>query len=595
MRVIPDGAEGRSRIAPYAPLERHGMIGDRRTAALVAADGTIDWLCVPGWAGDALFGALLDVKRGGHFRLGPAALAFGRQEYVPGTAVLTTRWSAHDFELELTDAMELPADDGGEPEDHHVLLRRLRCVRGRASCVLGFRPRHDFGPVEGLPPATLWRSHPVDRFELERGETVWAVLDVGGPHRWSPARAQRVLDATMERWRAWTGGIQFHGRRAAAVRHSAMLVHLMDSTPYGSPVAAPTTSLPERLGGGGQADYRLAWVRDASLAVRCLASLQHLDGARHYLDWLVELPIAREGRLQPLYGLDGNPRPKQHVRSTLYGHRGSRPVRFGNQAWHQRQVGSIGFLADCLLTYLEHGGRWTLSYRELLGRIADHTALHWPVADNGLWELDERRHFVSSRVMSWVVLDRATRIVSRLGERPPERWVLTRDAIHRDVLEHGYSDKLGAFRQSYERHFLDAATLLIPLMGFLPPDDPRVRRTVDRISEQLTLDGFVFRFPPKSVPFLKAFPMGEAEGAFLPCTFWLASARALEGRADLADEILSRTEAIAGPVGLFAEAVDPRTRSFMGNGPLLFSQLEYVRAVQLIEQARRRHPRHAAA
>jgi GH15 family glucan-1,4-alpha-glucosidase len=554
-------------LAPYPPLERHGLIGDRRTAALVSADGCIDWLCAPGWDGEPLFGALLDADRGGHFRLGPRALSFGTQRYLDGTAVLVTRWPAADCELELTDAMELPGHDGAAGlERRHVVVRRLHCLRGHARCTLSFQPKR---------LAHLWTSHGGD-FELKRGETAWAVLDLGGAAHRTAYNAQHLLDATMKRWREWTRHIHFPGPRAKAIRTSGMLVHLLDSAPYGSLVAAPTTSLPERIGGDWQADYRLAWIRDASLAAGCLASLGQIEGARRYLDWISGI---RSSELQPVYAIGGGARPVQHPRTSLYGFRGSLPVRVGNHAWHQRQPGSAGFLADCMLGYLERGGRWCDDYWRLIERVADNVVAQWSLKDNGIWELTERRHFVSSRVMCWVALDRALRIAAHLARAPSPEWSAARDAIFDDVIEHGWSTKLGSFRQSYEAHELDAALLLIPVMGFLPPQDERVRRTVARIAEELTLDGFVYRFKPESVAAFAGLPMGEAEGAFLPCTFWLACAWALEGDVSRANALLERAEAIAGPLGLFAEAVDPRTKSFRGNGPLLFSQVEYVRAV----------------
>jgi GH15 family glucan-1,4-alpha-glucosidase len=261
------------------------------------------------------------------------------------------------------------------------------------------------------------------------------------------------------------------------------------------------------------------------------------------------------------------------------GYRNSSPVRIGNHAYKQFQIGSLGFFADCVWCYLQEGGQWQDDYWKIIRGVADYARKHWMEPDNGIWEMPERQHFVASRVLSWVALDRAVRIAGKVKpDFDTGAWEAELPKIHAEVMERGWSEKLGAFRQRYERDNLDSALLLISVFEFLPPDHPRVLATIERIEERLTVDGYTYRFDPRDLPMLGDFPPGQLEGAFLPCTFWLATACAKASQPEKAEAILQRVERLAGELGLFAEAVDPRTRSFMGNTPLLFSHAEYVRA-----------------
>ncbi|MDP8922203.1 MAG: glycoside hydrolase family 15 protein [Chloroflexota bacterium] len=591
------------RFVAYPPIERHGVIGDRRTAALVAADGTLDWLCMADYDGAALFGALLDETRGGFWRAGPVAATLGRQRYLDDSATLVTHWADDKGELELTDAMAWPGGERGPGrEDQRVVLRRVRCTRGGVRCAIVVRPRDDFGAPGPLTPTRdgfrvavgrqlveIWsdRAGTLDEdgfrstFRLGEGEAAWVVLTLGeAPARWTPARAERVLAESTRYWHDWVGNLAYTGPRRDRVRRSALAVHLLSHAPTGSLVAAPTTSLPERIGGDRNYDYRFAWIRDASLSLASLSLVGDTEAARAYMDWLVGLGSATEAPLQVVYRIDGGTDLAQHERTDLSGYRGSLPVRSGNHAYTQRQLDAFGYLADCAYIYHRQGGRWRPEYWELVRRIADYAAAHWREPDSGIWELGTEQHYVSSKVMSWVTLERATKLAESLGHtEDTDRWQSTVAAIHAEVMDRGWSERLGAFRQRYEADSLDASALLIPVMGFLPADHPRVTATVARIVDELTINGFVHRFDPRHTPGGQDLPLAEFEGAFLPCTFWLATAHAKAGRPDLAEEILGRAEAIAGELGLFAEEVDPRTRTFLGNMPLLFSQVEYVRAV----------------
>lgn len=595
---------------PYPAISGHGLIGDRRTAALVAADGTLDWLCLPDYDGAVFCGALLDVERGGYWHFGPAVRALGRQAYRPQTVSLQTSWDFGGSRLELIDLFASPQDDrtAGE-EDRRVVLRRLRCLEGIATCELSLAPTWNFSPARaeadspqsavlhaGPTAMRLWTSRRIyshkrgvqAEFTLRNGEECWAVLTYGTKREeWSVGRAQEVLEQTEAYWQEWDRRLSYHGQQEDQVRLSGRLVHLLTFAPAGSIVAAPTTSLPERIGGDWNCDYRLSWVRDASLALTTLTRLGNPADARRFLEWLCTLDSTTSSPLQVVYGIRGETKLLQREIPDLDGYRGSRPVRIGNHAYQQLQHDALGYLLDCIWDYFEAGGEWHGEFWELVRRVADHLGKAWRQPDNGIWELSKREQFLSGRVMSWVALDRAARLAEKLGHsQEAERWRAASEEVRTAVLQKGWSERAGAFGQRFGSDNLDAAALLIPIMGFLPPDDPRVVATIERIAQRLTIDGFVYRFDPKQTPGFSpsAPPLGHFEGAFLPCTFWLATAYALRHQPDKAEAILERAQAVAGQPGLFAEAVDPRNRTFLGNTPLLFSQTEFVQAVHVLSR-----------
>ncbi len=603
---------------PYAAIRHHGVVGDRRTAALVAADGSIDWFALPDYDGNVLFGALLDAQKGGYWHFGPGSRHLGRQSYLEDTTSLRTEWDLREGRLELTDVMAWPADQRPPGrEKHHAVLRRLRCVRGRTPARLLLAIACDFKPVEpttlsentvslrtGHHDIELWASRPVRvhpsgvaaAFELKEGEEFWCVLACG--HRaadWNEPKAAEAMAESDRYWKQWAARLSYKGPRQTMVRRSAILVHQLGYAPNGSHVAAVTTSLPERIGGDWNADYRLSWVRDTSLSLEILTLLGDKEGAQHYLEWLSKLQSSDEPPLQVVYGIHGEKKLSQQERKDVEGYRGSKPVRLGNRAYRQDQHGSMGYLVDCIHVYLEGGGDWRPEFWDLVQRIADYIAEHWKDESNSIWELPAKQHYVSGKVLGWVALDRALRIANKLGKaEKTERWRAVRDELHAEVMERGWSDHhhLAAFRQRYEGDNLDAAALLIPIVGFLPIDHPRVKSTVEKVMELLSIDGFVYRFDPLLTPGVQKqqLPLGEFEGAFLPCTFWLVTVLAMMGREKEAESILDRAEQIAGPVGLFAEGLDTRSGDFLGNHPLLFSQIEYVRAVRALAKSNSGHP-----
>lgn len=605
----------RSPVA-YPPIGRHGAIGDRRTAALIASEGTIDWLCLPDYDDDPVFAALLDAHRGGFWRVGPAQVLSGRQRYVDGTAVLTTEWSTDQGTLELTDAMPWPDDHrAGSDEPRRVVLRRLQCTGGAIACVVQLAPRgllvgdlrfeRDDGAGlvvrmfgrHNLQSLGIWSTHALEvsadgreasaRFVLRAGETAWMVLAAEeDPSAWTVRRAEEALCETVRFWRRWVARFEGEHAHAAALRRSLLTTHLLAYAPTGAMVAAPTLGLPESIGGTRNYDYRYAWIRDASLSASSLSSVGDNETAERYVRWLSVLDSSTSSPLQVVYDVRGGTNISQHRLRRAAGYRGSQPVRVGNHAYDQRQLGSLGFLVDCMASGLDRGAVWHPEYSGLLRRIAEHTCRSWREADSGIWELQRHQQFVASKVMCWVVLDRAARIGQRIeGFHPADiaRWSALAEEIRDAIQARGYGERLGAFRRRYDHDSVDASALLVPLMGFLPPDDPRVLSTLDRIEEILGVEGFVYRFRPDESEGEVAQPL---EGAFLPCSFWLATARAMAGQIDRAERLLERPETLSGELGLFAEEVDPRTGQFLGNYPLLFSHVEHIRAIVALQKAR---------
>ncbi|MEO8352565.1 MAG: glycoside hydrolase family 15 protein [Chthoniobacteraceae bacterium] len=588
---------------PFHPIEKHGVIGDRRTGALVAADGTIDWWCLPDFDDPIVCGALLDPARGGFCEFGPEKASLGAQRYEDGTACLLTFWG--DFEL--ADLMPWPGRDRSKRDtDRREILRRLRAIDGGGEANFAMRPRWSFntGPrIERRDGGIafdfrehrlgLWTSFPVEiddnganaRLSLRGVEEAWVMLGLDEtPSDWNAARCRDLHEETKNGWRKWSAGLTVFPHANAALQRSAITVHLLAHAPNDAVVAAVTTSLPERIGGDRNYDYRYTWVRDASLSAAFLATMGHPAEVARYLDWLCRLDSEVDAPLQVCYRTDGQTKLAEREVEGVAGYRGSQPVRFGNRAAKQRQLGSLGYFADCALIFVEAGGEWKSEFTALLRRAAASVCQTWRELDSGVWELSQEAHYVASKVMAWVTLDRACRTIRRLGEDAPELWDKTDADIREEVFAKGWSTTLNAFRQRYDAGSLDAAALLIPLRDFLPPDDPRVLTTLDAIQRELVRDGFVYRFDPSATLGGEQLPIGEFEGAFLPATFWYAHALALAGRRENAAAVLGCSEEIAGPVGIFAEEADAVRKSFLGNTPLLFSQVEYARALIALHQ-----------
>ena len=598
---------------PYPPVERLAVIGDRRTAAMVAADGTVCWTCLPRFDATPVFGVLLDVNKGGYWRLGPEDRDFGEQRYIDGTAVLTTTWTSPEAVLDVTECMLWPEDERAPGlAGRRVVVRRLRVVSGRRGIAHRIEPREDFRTVAALSEEAgalrismrgfelgLWCSHEMEIgedqdqahlvAEFEAGDELWAVLDdAEHAESWTVERARAALDITIAYWKDWSGRLSCKGSRAEEIRFAAIVVHLCTYAPTGALVAAPTTSLPERVPGHYNYDYRYCWIRDGSLTVSLLAQLGMTTPVSRFLDFVAarlrpETDGTSKMPLQVLYRIDGGAQTPKDERGDISGYRDCQPVHMGNPVFQMHEIDGFGFLAECIAVFVARGGKLEDRHWEIMRRVADYIAENWAEKDAGTWELMPSQDFTSTRVMNWVTLDRAIKVAEKTGRKTPARWAQSRERVREDVLEHGWSEKAGAFRQRYGSDALDATALLIPLMGFLPPNDPKVRATVERIDKVLKLNGLVHRFVPIETPGRPDQPMGDREGAFLMCTMWLAEAWQMMGETDKAKRTLERAEACRGVTRLFSEAGDSRqTPGLLGNMPLLFTQVAYARAAQAL-------------
>ncbi|MEU1375533.1 glycoside hydrolase family 15 protein [Streptomyces triculaminicus] len=590
-----------------ALIEDYALIGDLQTGALVGRDGSVDWLCLPRFDSPACFAALLGDEDNGHWRLAPAgAGACTRRAYLEDSLVLESVWETGDGTVKVTDFM--PQRDRApdlvrivEGVSGSVEMRSVLRLRFDYGAIVPWIRRSDGHRVAVAGPDSVWlRSEPPVRtygkdfstrseFTVEAGETVAFVLTWHPSHEARPRLVDphESLRHSLEDWREWAARCRYRGPHREAVVRSLITLKALTYAPTGGIVAAPTTSLPEEIGGVRNWDYRYCWLRDSTLTLNSLFALGYEDEAAAWRDWLLRAVAGDPGDLQTIYGLAGERRLPERELSWLPGYERSAPVRTGNEAVGQLQLDVYGEVIDSL--YAARGGglgggrphAWNIQ-RCFLDFLKDH----WREPDEGLWEIrGPRRHFVHSKVMAWVAADRAVRTLEHDPRLPGdlEGWRAMRDEVHREVCEKGYDKERNTFTQYYGSRDLDAATLLIPRVGFLPPGDPRVVGTVDAVRRELGRDGFIRRYSlddtPDEAP-VDGLPGGE--GAFLACSFWLADALCMTGREKEARELFERLLAVRNDVGLLAEEYDPRAGRQLGNFPQAFSHIGLVGTALLL-------------
>jgi GH15 family glucan-1,4-alpha-glucosidase len=599
------------------PIADYALLSDCHSAALISRAGRIDWLCFPRFDSAATFARLLD-DSAGHFSIEPAGEARARRRYLDRTLVLETTFETSTGTTVLTDALAVGRNKRGHElgaEAPRALLRRVACVQGSVDLQLEYAPRPEFGVVEPILtaaaggvagrggaevlllsspiPLTIVGSTARGQFTLRAGEAAGFALQhrtssEAPPPRWSQEEiADRIRD-TAEGWRTWSGLHQgYEGPWRDLVHQSGRVLQGLTFYPTGGIVAAPTTSLPESIGGPRNWDYRFNWVRDASLTMEALWVAACPDEAHRYFEFLAGAAMTQPRRgadLQIMFGIGGEHDLTERELPHLSGWRGSRPVRVGNGAWSQRQLDVYGELLGAVERLSEQLSALDPSARQFLVEVAETAAARWKERDQGIWEIrGEPRDFVYSKLMCWVALDRAMRLAGLLrAQDRVARWVAGRDQIRRAILERGWSDRAQAFTQAFGSEDLDASNLMMPIVGFLPPSDPRVLATVRATAERLTDEhGLVYRYRAHD-------GLEGEEGTFLLCTFWLAQAWALAGEVERARETFSTAANFANDVGLLSEEVDPRTRELLGNFPQAFSHIGLVNAAWAITQAEER-------
>jgi GH15 family glucan-1,4-alpha-glucosidase len=573
-------------------IEDYAVIGDCRTAALVARDGSIDWYCPPRFDSGACFAALLGTPENGRWRIAPAgAVRSVARRYRPGTLVLETEVVGDGGAVRLVDAMAI---DSPTP----TIVRQVEGVSGRLPLRMELIIRFDYGWIVPWVRATEGGISAIagpDMLELRgdvatHGEGLTTVAEftvaegerVGFALSWHPSaeapppgiEVAGAIDRAERWWRAWSQRCTYEGEYREAVLRSLITLKALTYAPTGGIVAAATMALPEWPGGVRNWDYRYCWLRDATFTLLSLLTAGFQDEARAWREWLLRAVAGRPEHLQIMYGVAGERRLTEYELPWLSGYEGSRPVRVGNAAYAQYQLDVYGEVFDALYQ-ARRTGLAPLGDAWQMGRVVcKYLETAWKEPDEGIWEVrGPRRHFTHSKVMAWVAFDRAIKAIEQLQyEGPVDRWRAIRDQIHDEVCRLGYDPGRNAFVQSYGSKELDASLLMIPMVGFLPPDDPRMLGTVEAIASDLRRDGFIERYATESA--IDGLPPGE--GAFLPCTFWLADNYALQGRRDEASRIFERLLTIRNDVGLLAEEYDTANRRLLGNFPQAFSHISLV-------------------
>ena len=601
----------------YSPISDYGLISDMHSCALVSKSGSIDWCCFPRFDSPAVFARILDRLKGGYFQLAPEGVSRVHRRYLPGTNVLETTFVTDTGEAVLTDFMPTHHHDGpDEPLEvgaQQQVIRFLKCTSGHVTFKMECFPRFDYGTIQphsvtygpktgfahgGADAVSVYSSTPLELREegfvsggrLASGDRVCAA--VTSQRRFSytgedldEADMERHLAETVEFWRNWSSLCTYRGEYYDDVVRSALTLKALTYAPSGGLVAAATTSLPEAIGGPRNWDYRFTWIRDATFALYALAIIGYHDEARAFKEWLAWSTAGRARDLQLMYGLGGERRLAETEIGELEGHRHSRPVRVGNAAYSQFQLDIYGEIMDSAHLYRKFTNEIDPEYWEYLRRVVQFVMDHWTEADEGIWETRRgRESFVFSKVMCWVALDRAIKAARALDlPGDVELWRRVRAEIREDVLARGYDAERGAFVQAYGSKALDASTLMLPLVGFIRADDPRMRSTTEAIERELTtLQGYVYRYRDVDDG------LGGDEGTFTICTFWLADNWIMLGEVEKARKLFDALRGCANDLGLLSEEISTQSSELLGNFPQAFSHMGLINTAVQLQKATNR-------
>jgi len=603
----------------YKKISDYSLIGDLVTCALVGNDGSIDWYCLPHINSSSVFAAVLDIEKGGHFCIQPCGKFKSSQQYLKNTNVLETGFKTATGTMKITDFM--PVKHMARPYENTfpTLIRQVTCSRGSVEMNVSFKPKFNYalgrtalrktddgaraennGEFLALTSAVkleTQKDEAIGTYNLNEGETLWFVLQYNDERKLSAENCENSLKTTIAFWQSWVVDSDVYQIETGLFKspwkdiiiRSGLVLKLLIQDMTGAICAAATTSLPEHIGGPRNWDYRFNWIRDAAFTVRALYKLGYVNEARKNLQWFMKIAtenVAPED-IQVMYGLNGEKDLTEIELTHLSGHRDSRPVRIGNGAAKQRQLDIYGELVNVFYETTRFGMDITDSEWHLVTKIVEYVCKIWKETDAGIWEVrGGYQHFVHSKLMCWVALDRGIKIAEKQGkECPREQWEKIREEIKSEILEKGYNNDLGSFVQAYGSRNLDATSLLIPIYKLLPFDDQRVQGTVKAILDNLTTkNGLVYRYKAEET----ADGLAGGEGCFLICSFWLIDVLAYSGRIDEAKEILLKMLDYASPTGLLSEEIDPETGEALGNYPQAYSHIGLINSALYIEKASRK-------
>ena len=598
----------------YKAISDYGLIGDMHSCALVSKAGSVDWCCLPRFDGAAVFSRLLDQNKRDYFEINLSGIASVQRRYLPDTNVLETTFQTETGKATLTDFMPLhhhpSPTEPLEVRTGQRISRILECTQGSVGFSMVCYPRFDYGTIVphavasgpnhgfahgGAEALSIYSSAPMtvagDGFQAEGRLTVGQQFHTAVSNQYSFSHQGDEVDAglldeelaqTVAFWREWSGVCTYTGRYRDDVVRSALVLKALTYAPSGGLVAATTTSLPETIGGSRNWDYRFTWLRDAAFALYALSIVGYTQEAHAFKQWLEWSTAGRPQDLQIMYGLGGERRLTEIELPELEGYRRSRPVRIGNAAYSQFQLDIYGEVMDSAHTYRKFGGEIDPEFWEYLTRLAQFVVDHWREPDDGIWETrGGRRHFVYSKVLCWVALDRAVKAAVDLGlPGDVDLWRRVRDEIKAEVLDKGYDTQRGVFVQSYGSRNLDAANLMLPLVGFIDAKDPRMTSTIEAVQRELTSpQGYVYRYRDYDDG------LGGTEGTFTICTLWLADNLIALGRLDEARHLYEKCLGCRNDLGLLSEEIDPETEEMLGNFPQAFSHLALINTAVQLQQA----------
>lgn len=602
-------------IRRYKKLKDYGIIGNLDTCALVNNEGVVEWCCFPHLESPSIFASILDVQKGGHFMVQPAQSFSSIQKYLKNSNVLETSFITALGTGVLSDFMPVKTIETNEM-GHQAIFRKFECTWGQLNLRVEFAPRFDYARAKSVlipikngveasgngsndkvflyAPSALdiKKDTAVGEYALKEGESLWFVLRYNSNFLVDALECESVLGRTLKYWQQWVHGCAdseeciFGGPLHDLAVRSGLTLKLLMNHDVGSIAAASTTSIPEDIGGVRNWDYRFNWVRDASFAIQALYHLGHIEEARKHLNWFTGICKQHHdpADIQPLYGMYGKTKLSEEEIYSLEGYMGSRPVRVGNGAYGQKQLDVYGELINAFYETTRYGKEFTQDDWLFVEKVVNHVCTIWNTKDSGMWEVRSGPvHFVYSKVMCWVAVDRGIKIAEKMGfDAPLELWRKTKKEIEEIVLEKGFNKGLNSFVQSFDSETLDASCLLIPIMGFLPFGDSRVQGTIDAILVHLTTeDKLVYRYKAED-------GVHGEEGAFLLCSFWLVKALALSDRIEEAENVLANLIKFVSPTGLLSEEIDRASGDFLGNFPQAFSHIGLINSIIYLNKAKGR-------